>query len=66
MMKYRKRSERAIVYGLAYLMSCGVFALLALPFVLAILFGDGWLYLNFITVPAYFGLMLYIDRRAGR
>ena len=63
-MKQQRMSERALVAWLVFIMCCTVGMALALPFVLAIVFGDGWLYLNLVTIPAYFGFVFYIDRRS--
>ena len=63
---HKRKSERALVLWLSFLIGCGICTVMALPFVLAILFGEGWLYLNFITVPGYLYFVYYIDRRARR
>ena len=63
-----KRTEKAVVMVLAFMMTAMICAALLAPFVLAAHFGEGWLALNYITVPGYLLFAVWGDRRktAGR
>ena len=62
------KKERAVVLVLALLMTALSCTALLEPFVLAAHYGEGWLALNYITVPGYLLFAVWGDRRktAGR
>ena len=62
------KKERAVVLVLAFLITALICTALLAPFVLAVRFGEGWLALNYITVPAYLVFAAWGDLRktAGR
>ena len=57
------KKERAVVMVLALLMTVLICTALLAPFVLAVRFGEGWLALNYITVPAYLIFAAWGDLR---
>ena len=57
------KKERAVVLVLALLMTALICTALLAPFVLAVHFGEGWLALNYITVPAYLIFAAWGDLR---
>ena len=62
------RKEKAVVLVLGFLIAALICTALLAPFVLAVRFGEGWLALNYITVPAYLIFAAWGDLRktAGR
>ena len=65
-MENLNRKERAKVLLLVAVMLTALMWIMVLPFLLGIFFGDGWVYLNFITVPGYLALVWWMDRRGRR
>lgn len=57
------KKEKAVVLVLGFLMTALICTALLAPFVLAAHFGEGWLALNYITVPAYLMLAAWGDLR---
>ena len=57
------KKERAVVLVLAFLITALICTALLAPFVLAVRFGEGWLALNYITVPAYLIFAAWGDLR---
>lgn len=57
------KTEKAVVMVLALLMTALICTALLAPFVLAAHFGEGWLALNYITVPAYLIFAAWGDLR---
>lgn len=60
------RKEKAVVLVLGYLIAALICTALLAPFVLAVRFGEGWLALNYITVPAYLIFAAWGDLRKTR
>lgn len=62
------RKEKAVVLVLGFLIAALICTALLAPFVLAVRFGEGWLALNYVTVPAYLIFAAWGDLRktAGR
>ena len=58
--------EKTMVRVLAFLMTVLVITAMLLPFVLAAHFGEGWLALNYVTVPGFLGLCAWGESRHGR
>ena len=58
-----KRTEKAVVMVLAFMMTALICTALLAPFVLAVRFGEGWLALNYITVPGYLLFAAWGDLR---
>ena len=58
--------EQTMVRVLAFLMTVLVITAMLLPFVLAAHFGEGWLALNYVTVPGFLGLCALGESRHGR
>ena len=58
-----KRTEKAVVMVLAFVMTAIICTALLAPFVLAAHYGEGWLALNYITVPGYLLFAAWGDRR---
>ena len=58
--------EQTMVRVLAFLMTVLVITAMLLPFVLAAHFGEGWLALNYVTVPGYLGMCAWGESRHGR
>lgn len=57
------RKEKAVVLVLGFLIAALICTALLAPFVLAVRFGEGWLALNYITVPAYLIFAAWGDLR---
>ena len=57
------KTEKAVVLVLAFVMTALICTALLAPFVLAVRFGEGWLALNYITVPAYLIFAAWGDLR---
>ena len=57
------RKEKAVVLVLGFLITELICTALLAPFVLAVRFGEGWLALNYITVPAYLIFAAWGDLR---
>lgn len=60
------RKEKAVVLVLGFLIAALICTALLAPFVLAARFGEGWLALNYITVPAYLIFCAWGDLRKTR
>lgn len=60
------RKEKAVVLVLGFLIAALICTALLAPFVLAVRFGEGWLALNYITVPAYLIFAAWGDLRKTR
>lgn len=59
-------NEKLVIRVLAVLMTAGLVTTLLAPFWLAVHFGEGWLALNYVTVPVYLALCVQKDRKEGR
>lgn len=57
------KKERAVVLVLAFVMTALISTALLAPFVLAAHFGEGWLALNYITLPGYLLFAAWGDLR---
>lgn len=57
------RKEKAVVLVLGFLIAALICTALLAPFVLAVHFGEGWLALNYVTVPAYLIFAAWGDLR---
>lgn len=57
------KTEKAVVLALGFLIAALICTALLAPFVLAVRFGEGWLALNYITVPAYLIFAAWGDLR---
>ena len=66
MKEKQERAERTAVVALAALSLLAITAALIAPFVLAAHYGDGWLTLNWITVPGFLMLCAWNDVRHMR
>ena len=60
------RKEKAVVLVLGFLIAALICTALLAPFVLAVRFGEGWLALNYVTVPAYLIFAAWGDLRKTR
>ena len=58
--------EQTMVRVLAFLITALICTALLAPFVLAVHFGEGWLALNYITVPGYLIFAAWGDLRKTR